>query len=635
MTKNIEPSLKLISEYLAIKSDEKFVIPEYQRRYSWSVIECDKLWQDIEAFMGSETINESGRKEPYFFGTIIDDCSASGVIKLIDGQQRTTTFILLMKALLLRLQEILNTTTSDDDNESLLDGLKERRNAIVDVLYRTDADSRREFLANPAGAKGIAILESLSINELDSYKRDLQTIVEAPDYQSAEKGCYKIPKKQKDNKYTNFFRNFKFFVSKLSDYSESKVNAFARTFLKECQIIEIRSWSTEQAITMFNSLNSTGMPLSDADIISAQLYSNAGNVKDEFVTSWEELNRVCDKLAAAKIVSIDSILQQYMYIRRAEDKVYIREGSQPDVTTPGIRRYYTVDSKELLKEPLELCKRFRKIADTWEFVREFPIVKLLLKFNENAKLYLIAYLNRFPVSELNENAVVEVGENLLRLFALLELVDTGYSSAKFKTFLFGENIKLVDVRMPVDVISADFARHINATWQPEEIKNSLEAYDKNILVFLNEYLYAKEHSLAFNFADNVNIEHIMPASGHNIEIIRQDAGIDSREEFLSIVNKLGNKILLEEDINKSIGNDWFKTKKQKSVTDKAGYKDSRYHIALALTHYIRDEWGKKDIENATKKASGRILSFIFGKAAYRDGDTPVSASIADGMQWLP
>lgn len=611
MTKDIDPRLKLISNYLTIKSDELFVIPEYQRRYSWTVVECDKLWQDIETFMASGIVNESGRKEPYFFGTVIDDCSTEGQIKLIDGQQRTTTFILLMKALLLRLQDILGTTVPDADNEALLDGLKERRNAIVDILYRTDADSRRNFLNDPSKIKGISILESLSINELDEYKRDLQTIVEALDFRSAEKGCYRIPRKQKDNKYTNFFRNFKFFVSKLSEYSESKVNAFARTFLTECQIIEIRSWNTEQAITMFNSLNSTGMPLSDADIISAQLYSNSGNDKDEFVEMWEDLNRMSDKLAAAKIASIDSILQQYMYIRRAEDKVYVREGSQPDVTTPGIRRYYTVDRRDLLREPLELCRRFRRIADAWDAVREFPVVKLLLKFNENAKLYLIAYLNRFSTSELNEESVVNVCENLLRLFTILELVDVGYSSAKFKTFLFGENVKLVDGNISISEISNDFVHHVNATWRPEEIMEALLEYDKNILVFLNEYLFAKEHLLSFNFADNVNIEHIMPASGHNIEAIRQDAGIDSREEFSLLVNRLGNKILLEEDINKSISNDWFKTKKQKSVTDKAGYKDSRYNIALALTEYSLDKWGKEDIEKATRKAANRILSFIF------------------------
>jgi hypothetical protein len=79
------------------------------------------------------------------------------------------------------------------------------------------------------------------------------------------------------------------------------------------------------------------------------------------------------------------------------------------------------------------------------------------------------------------------------------------------------------------------------------------------------------------------------------------------------VNKLGNKILLEEDINKSIGNEWFKTKKQSSVIDKIGYKDSRYVIATTLINFPKDKWTKKDIEEATQKAADRIVDFIFNK----------------------
>jgi len=613
MTKDIEPKLKLISDYLKISSDEMFIIPEYQRSYSWTILECDKLWQDIETFIESNVVNEFNAKEPYFFGTIIADCSERNKISLIDGQQRTTTFILLLKALFLRLQKILNEIIEDDDNEALIDGLKERRNLILDILYKTDADNRREILKDWSKTHGKSIIESLSINELDDYKHELQKIVEAKDFDTAEKNCYKIPRKQKDNKYTNFFRNFKFFYEKLETYSQTWVNTFAKSFLKECQIIEIRSWNTEQAITMFNSLNSTGMPLSDADIISAQLYSNAGNVKQSFIEKWENITKIASALSARKIINIDSILQQHMYIRRAEEKVYIRDGNQPDVTVPGLRRYYTIERKDLLKKPIILCDKFNRIAKIWDWIKDYPIVKLLLKFNENIKIYLISYLNRYDTSEINEEKVVGIAECLLRLFAILELVDAGYSSSRFKTFLFGENVKLVDSSISIDDITKDFTNHISRTWKKNDIEILLLDYDKNILVFLNEYLYSKSHSLDFNFSDTVNIEHIMPASGHNIETIRQDAGIKTKDEFVSLANKLGNKILLEEDINKSISNDWFKTKKQKSITDKTGYKDSKYNIARALVNYPKDKWTKDDIDDATLKVIERIVNFIFGE----------------------
>ena len=210
-----------------------------------------------------------------------------------------------------------------------------------------------------------------------------------------------------------------------------------------------------------------------------------------------------------------------------------------------------------------------------------------------------------------------ISECLLRLFTILELVDAGYSSANFKTFLFGENIKFVDSGISIEEIVKDFDEHINKKWKKEELITALKEYDKNILVFLNEFLYAKENNYYFNFSDNVNIEHIMPASGKNIESIRENAGIQDEQEFKSIVNQLGNKILLEEDINKSISNEWFQTKKQKSVKDKAGYKDSTYNIALALVNYHKNTWTKDDIELATDKAANRIIQFIYGEKTER------------------
>jgi hypothetical protein len=141
----------------------------------------------------------------------------------------------------------------------------------------------------------------------------------------------------------------------------------------------------------------------------------------------------------------------------------------------------------------------------------------------------------------------------------------------------------------------------------------LKEYDKNILVYLNEYLYAKKHELPFDFIpDKVNVEHIMPASGHNIESVRENAKL-GKEDFENLVNLLGNKILLEEDINKHIGMDWFQTKKGRTIQDKKGYNGSNFGIATALSTYPSNCWLKEDIEKANDKATSRICNFIFNK----------------------
>lgn len=603
--KDIEPKLKYISEYLTIK--DYFVIPEYQRAYAWTIAHCDKLWQDIEAYLDSDN------EDPYFFGTVIVDCSnVNGELHLIDGQQRTTTFLLLIKALLIRLQEVLRNFSLTEDSEALAEGLKENRNQAISILYKADVKLRTKILRDWNEATGRTILENRSINE--QYRDELSTILDAKSYDEAEIRCYKIPRRQKDNKYTNFFRNFKFFYEKLRGYSESRLNSFAEGFLNKCQVIEIRSWQTEQAITMFNSLNSTGLPLSDSDIISAQMYSHAGENREKFNEEWQDIIKKSNELSLLKIIDLDAILQQYMYFHRSKTKEYISttlEGNiSVSLTTPGLRKFYINEHPEILSDPLEQCENFKKIVTIWEKIKDYQEVRLLLKFNENAKIYLALYLCRYHVDDITHEVIIEICELLMRLFAILEIVETGYSSSYFKAFLFKEAIKLVDPEIPIGVIEEEFDEHIRRYWKKDSLLDDLYEYEKNILVFLNEYLYAKNHSLVFYFKDNVNIEHIMPASGHNIDSIREDAKIDTKEEFKEIVNKLGNKILLEEDINKSIGMEWFKTKKQKSVNEKRGYKDSNFGIAKALSNYPNDIWTKDDINEKTKKAANRIIKFV-------------------------
>lgn len=600
--KNIEPNLKTISSYLKLRKNENFVIPEYQRGYSWSIGQCDKLWQDIESFI------DSGASDPYFFGTIIVDCSDDNKFSLIDGQQRTTTFLLLLKALLLNLNSALRSISNDEESESLKAGLTANRNKVMAILYKADDEEIPSMLKDFDKVQNILVLENKSINEL--FKFEVKTILEAVSFDVAEASVFKIPRKQKDNKYTNHFKNFKFFFEKLKNKTESQINRFAREFLEKCQIIEIRSWQFEQAITMFNSLNSTGMPLSDSDIISAKLYSNAGNRKEEFNIKWEEIAKIANKLSSLGVADTNSVLMQYMYILRASSKEYLSNGSI-DVTVPGLRRYFTDLNKELLKSPFDFCSELLVIEKKWEIVKDYPLVKLLLKFNDNVKLYMAGYLYRFEIPEISQIQVEKICEALLRLFAILELVDAGYSSKNFKTFLFAENVRLVDKEVSPQLIVQSFSDHIAKEWKPEELRSEIKDYEKNILVFLNEYLYAREKGLFFDFQENVNIEHIMPSSGRNIESIRVDAGIAEDIEFMALVNKLGNKILLEEDINKSIGNEWFKSKKLNSVKKKMGYKDSIYPLAQQMVHYPKDSWAKEDILTANDKIAERISNFIF------------------------
>ncbi len=615
MAKNIEPKLKKIGDYLKLEEDTVFTIPEYQRAYSWGIDNCDKLWQDINDFVESES------KDRYFFGTIIINCQDNDTkYGLIDGQQRTTTFLLLLKALLVRINIAIERTASDEDSASLCRGLQERRRRIMGILYKAETE---DISDKPDAAKDAEIcrrgiiLENFSINE--QYKTELSTILQATDYASAEARVIKIKYKQKDNRYTNFFRNFKFFYGKISELSDSQLNSIAKSITDNCEVIEIKSWQVEQAITMFNSLNSDGLPLYDSDIISAKLYAEAekrGKEK-EFADLWKQLNNCINELESTRIADINSILMQYMYYIRTVNKETISETGAINVTTPGLRRYFTEVNKMPITDPIGMCSDMVKLVKVWKKVSEYPQMKVLLKFNENTKLFLASYFFRFDENNITEELVEPILECLLRLFSLLELVDVGYSSKYFKTFLFGAEVKLVSKSTTVDAITQDFNEHIRSNWDKETIWAALHDYDGNVLVYLNEFLFAKEKGLSFTLGTKYDIEHIMPYSGNNLQEIRKDAEIDSEEEFYGVVNKLGNKILLEEKINRAIGNEWFRTKVSTKLENKTGYIDSKYPIARALVSKYQSAnkpyWKKDDIMSATEKASDRIVSFIFGE----------------------
>ena len=613
MAKNIEPKLKKIGDYLKLEQDTVFTIPEYQRAYSWRIDNCDKLWQDITDFV------ESDSKDRYFFGTIIVNCqNEDKQYVLIDGQQRTTTFLLLLKALLLEINHAIQETVNDEDSASLRRGLQERRRKIMEILYKVETEDIPDMPDPRKDAeiyRRTIILENLSINE--KYSTELKTILQVADFEEAKATVIQLKYKREDNRYTNFFRNFKFFYDKVKELSSSQLNSIAKAITENCEVIEIKSWQVEQAITMFNSLNSDGVPLYDSDIISAKLYAEAEKrgEQQEFSNLWKQLTGQISELDEAGIADINSILMQHMYYIRTIKGETISDTGSINVTTPGLRRYFTGINDSTMKNPIKMCSDMLNLVKIWKKVSAYPLMQVLLRFNENSKLFLASYFYRFKEDEITEELVNPVLNNMLRLFAILELVDFGFSSKYFKTFLFGEEVKLADKTISLEEIKKDFDAHIRSNWTKDNLRAAIQDYDGNMLVYLNEYLFAKEMNLKFTLS-KCDVEHIMPSSGGNLQEIRRDAGIDNEEEFSGFVNKLGNKILLEYRINRAIGNEWFRTKVSTRLENKTGYIDSAYPIASALVAAYRDQskpyWTKKDILATTEKISERIATFILG-----------------------
>ena len=627
--KEIVPHTLSIGDYLKKRKndgEQYFVIPEYQRPYSWTVSNCEKLWDDVEEYTKAENYKDS-----YFFGAVIisyQDDEKERV--LIDGQQRTTTFFLLCKALLDKINSLLKqghiaSGSIDPQLKKTITGLKTFRKELMMKLY--DCDELVDEIPDEDSDKpiyaGFSKLRNHSVTELEENKEDFDTIMKSYTYEDAEKGVHKAKYKKFDNKYSNCFRNYKFFHDEIEKQDLLFIYLFVKNLLQTCQLIEIGSWSDEQAVAMFNSLNSDGLPLTDADIISSKLYSHSEDTS-AFAKSWKELIVKASCLEKDGICNIDSLLNQYMYYLRNKDaEPRSKTGEGIDASVPGVRRYFLDLSKGTLNEPDKFCADLAKIADTWSELKELPEVRLLLKLNGNSKLFLS---NIFCLvgNGANKDDIIKYANLLLRLFALLEIDGSTYSNSKYKSFLIAESCNLLHDNKSIATIADEFDKHINSNWKREDMKKKILDYDGNILVYLNELLYATKKS--WNFSNpssftSAEVEHIMPRADGKNSSIWTLAEMTSQDEFEDYVNKLGNKILLEKKINIKVSNRWFK---DKLVSSEESYSDSAYPIANQLfsdygpdgnVEPNKETWTKSDIDKATDKIADRLLDFIFGKAS--------------------
>src|SRR5687768_13738857 len=88
-----------------LKKSPQFVIPIYQRTYSWAERECRQLWDDIMRTGRNDAISA------HFVGSIVYiekglyQVSHQSPMLVIDGQQRLTTLTLLLAALAAALEK--------------------------------------------------------------------------------------------------------------------------------------------------------------------------------------------------------------------------------------------------------------------------------------------------------------------------------------------------------------------------------------------------------------------------------------------------------------------------------------------------------------------------------------------------
>ncbi|MDO4310728.1 MAG: DUF262 domain-containing protein [Prevotella sp.] len=99
-----------------IRSGSKFIIPKFQRDYSWDTEQWDDLWMDIE-----NMLSENG---DHYMGYLVLQTVNNNQSIIIDGQQRFTTITIIILAAIKAIQKLVDKGIEVEDNQKRIDTLK-------------------------------------------------------------------------------------------------------------------------------------------------------------------------------------------------------------------------------------------------------------------------------------------------------------------------------------------------------------------------------------------------------------------------------------------------------------------------------------------------------------------------------
>ena len=276
--------------------NETYVIPMYQRPYSWGFDQLYELYKDL---MGA--YNED---EPYFLGNIImarsKDYSNDGKSSVVDGQQRIITIWTLIKVLSLYLPDI---------------------NSLQRALYVVPWSGKDQLPKIES-----KIFENNDDDAIDAvFKYDKEKIESRYKAVATSDGINERKCESKVEYALLYF--YQQFVALKDDKFD--LAGFAQFLMRRVTMLPIvqsadgQEDAENKALTIFETINNRGMDLEDADIFKARLYDSAytKEQREEFIAMWVDFKADCDELK----LSVDDIFRYYSHIIRGRQRITSNE----------------------------------------------------------------------------------------------------------------------------------------------------------------------------------------------------------------------------------------------------------------------------------------------------------------------
>lgn len=549
-----------------LNTSRQFIVPIFQRNYSWQKSQYEQLWFDI---LRASKFKE---KQNHFIGSIvyIDMGTPAGrpqQLLLIDGQQRLTTISILLCA-------------------------------IKDYVQKFNLETK---LINLAKIKNQFLYNSDEIDE-DRYKLLLNVQDKETYIKLIDNTIFTVNKPA-----TNIIKCYEFFYERIEDFikQHGQIDEIYAGIFKLSLVSISLDKDSDNPQMIFESMNSTGKDLSQTDLLRNYLLMDLTPEKQTrlYKTYWKPMEELFgEDIYKNDVNKFDYFIRDFLTLK--SDTGYICKINN---VYENFKRYYLDNN----------CEKFAVLKDLFTYAKYYACIDLLQENDDELKLYWqefkkldshVVYpflLNLYDdysrqilikedfkkilqvvISYLWRRAICEIPTNSLsKTFATLyQAVDKDdYVNSVIKAFVFKSSYK----RFPSD-------------YEVREKLQTKDIYHFRLRKYLLEALenYYHKEPIDLNTA-NYTIEHIMPQNIEHNLLWQQMLGEDWQEVHSLYLHTLGNLTITgynAEMSNKSFG---------EKVNGESGFKHS--HLKLNESIAQSDVWNKKAIQRRTNILTDIIL----------------------------
>ncbi len=520
--------------------NNQFVIPIYQRLYSWKKEQCEQLWDDIIKIGGNDKMNG------HFIGSILYvrvDATHSSPLLIIDGQQRLTTITLLLIA----LRDHLN----DEDEFLEKFSCQKIQNRY---LINSDKDGDKKF--------------RLILSESD--RDTLLSLIDKNKRKPSEPS----------SKIMENFKLFEEWIRKNTDKLETIFKGLDKLMVVEISLE--RGKDNPQLI--FESMNSTGKDLTQTDLIRNYIlmglepekqkifYKKYWRAMEEDFKQNETLfNQFVRHYLTIKTGDIPKISKVYEAFKRYQQE----RGIETEVLLQDLQKYCGYFCRIVFKK--EDHKGLNKALGFLVDLEMDVVYPLLLELYSDYSDGVLSKQDFIPIIYLTESYICRRAV-------------CGLGSSGFNKF-FASFTKKINKDQYLESIKAHFLSLETTKGKfpkDSEFKNLFTTID---FYNLKEKKYFFERLENFDTKEPVNtkecaIEHIMP------QTLTKEWKKDLGENFKAIhekyLNTIGNLTLT--GYNEKYSNNSFQEKRDMEK----GFKQS----PLRLNQSLKDleSFGEKEIE---------------------------------------